>query len=341
MILHVPHVARILCNVELGIDRPMNEPPRNKLPDPADIQKFFENWWKTASAIVATLVSALGSIQIPSPVAYLIAVPITITGIAIAVILYRRDARRGEKDSALKEGLVNKPASQPPGGAFRGLRRLLRGEFLPGPQRRRDAAQLSRQIVHPDFKIAVVTGDSGAGKSSLLEGALVEALETAGHPVVMISNAAQIIPETSTKPATIDSVQPIIAKLRTEVSSRGSSERKPVVLILDQFEELLSRLHSEAQRDELGDALWNLIADGTPLVIGMRKEHLIDFKAIARRFAYKVAFNDTFVVENFDTKEAATVIRECAKLDGITPDEDLPELIAGDLTVDGRVRPVD
>src|SRR5262249_27783732 len=33
--------------------------------------------------------------------------------------------------------------------------------------------------------------------------------------------------------------------------------------------------------------------------------------------------------------------RECAEQDGIVPDQDLPELIADDLAMNGRIRPAD
>jgi hypothetical protein len=314
--------------------------PSPTLPDPADLQKFFENWWRTGSTIVVTLAGALISLQISSPVAYAIAVAVTLIGIVVAIILYRREAQGRAKDDAINRG-IEKRSPGTAGGAFRGLRRFLRGELLPGPQRRRDAAQLLRQVVHPDFRIALVTGDSGAGKSSLLECALVGGLESAGLCVAMISNSGQLVPSDSSGVTAQPQIQPAISKIADEVSRCRTERGKAVVLILDQFEELLSRFRTEQDRNELGDAVWKLIAEGTRVVVGMRKEHLVDFRSIAKRLDYTVSFEDTFLVENFDTKEAAAVIRECAKQDEITPDQDLPELIAEDLAVDGNVRPAD
>jgi hypothetical protein len=315
--------------------------PTPALPDPADLQKFFENWWRTGSTIVATLAGALISLQISSPVAYAVAVAVTVIGIALAIVLYRREARGREKDEEVKQGIGNKSLGSTE-GAFRGLRRFLRGELLPGPQRRRDAAQLFRQVIHPAFKIAVVTGDSGAGKSSMLECALVGELEAAGHGVAMISNSGLLVPLGQAAAEGSSQIQLVIAKIAEEVSRHRGDGGKAVVLILDQFEELLSRFRAEQDRNELGDALWKLIEEGTRVIVGMRKEHLVDFRSIATRLGYTISLGgDTFLVENFDTKEAAAVIRECAKQDGIVPDQDLPELIADDLAVDGRVRPAD
>jgi hypothetical protein len=309
----------------------------NKLPDPLELQKFFEAWWRTGSTIVVTLAGVLASLQIPSSLAYIIALGVTGIGIAFAIAVHRREARARERDEVTKE----KTSSNPLGGAFRGLRRFLRGELLPGPQRRRDGAQLLRQIVHPDFKIAVVTGDSGAGKSSLLECALVEGLSATGHAVAMVSNSTELVPAGPAGSLGSHVVKSVIAKILEEAAQRRVDESKAVVLILDQFEELISRFRAKEDRDELGDCLSALIAEGTRVVLGLRKEFLVDFRDFASRLSYQVSFADVFVVENFDTKEAAAAIRECAKEDGVTPDDELPELIADDLAMDGRVRPVD
>src|ERR1044072_3434590 len=156
----------------------------DKLPDPADLQKFFESWWRTAGTIITTIAAALGSLQITSPTNYIIAGVIAVAGLAIAIFLYRRDVQRRERAEQAEREV--KDAHATASNAFRGLRRFLRGETLPWGQRRRQAAQLSRQLMHPDYKIALVTGDSGAGKSSMLECAIVKTLEEEGHSVAMI-----------------------------------------------------------------------------------------------------------------------------------------------------------
>jgi hypothetical protein len=69
--------------------------PKLTLPDPADLQKFFESWWRTGSAIIATIAGALVSLQISSPTAYAIAVAVTVIGIAVAVFVSTRDQTAG------------------------------------------------------------------------------------------------------------------------------------------------------------------------------------------------------------------------------------------------------
>jgi hypothetical protein len=309
------------------------------LPDPADLQKHFESWWRTASSIVGTIATALAALNLPTSIAYFIAAAVTITGIVIAIVFYRRDLASKEKDAAADRAVHDSKATT--ASAFRGLRRFLRGEFLPGPRRRKVAAQLQLQVTHPDFKIALVTGDSGAGKSSLLECELVDGLEAADHPVVMISNSSRLIASGPLATATTEQIQQLITNLNDQISIRQAEGKKAIVLILDQFEELLSRIQSEDDRGTLGAGIWQIIEKGARIIIGVRKEYLVDFKSIAAKFSYTVSFEDTFLVENFDINEAAEVIRECAKQDQLTPDAELPQLIAQDLAVEGKVRPAD
>lgn len=312
----------------------MTEFPRS-FPDPDQIRKFFESWWGTVSAIFVAIAGPLLALQIPSQIAYGVAAALTAIGLAAVVIMYRRDAKRA---SIAKVDTAPLSEAAAP-GAFRGLRRFRRGEKLPGPQRRRDAAQLLAEVVRSDFKVAVVTGDSGAGKSSLLECALVEALEKAGHPVVMISNPSRLAP--SGQAAGYLDIAPVLGGIDEQLKLKPVDASKPCVLILDQFEELLSRFREGNELTHLGDYLRGEISAGTRLVIGMRKEYLAEFKQVAARLGHVVSFEDTFLVLNFSVSEATEVIRECAARDGISADPELADLIARDLSVDGKVRPAD
>jgi hypothetical protein len=144
------------------------------LPDPEQIKKLFESWWQTGSSIFATLLAALTALQIPSPWARAIALAAVVIGLTASIVVYRWQRKRSQ--TAVRDTAPVLDGSQQTGAAFRGLRRFRRGEVLPGQQRRQEAAQLLSEVLQPSFQVGVVTGDSGAGKSSLLESAVASGL---------------------------------------------------------------------------------------------------------------------------------------------------------------------
>lgn len=307
-----------------------------RFPNPAEIGKFFQDWWQLLSAIVTALAGALITINVESSLAHIIASALTIVGLTLVFVLYRKASRqRNRIDSVEKEiGKENSTAT-----SFRGLRRFLRGEQLPGSQRRALATQLFRQIVHPDFRLAIVAGDSGCGKSSLLECALLDILEQSKYSVAMISSPSRLLP--SGPVGSKSPVESLVVGIQHRAFGLRRENDVPAVLILDQFEELLSRVQSTEDRNALGDGLHAVIKEGVRVIFGIRKENFLDFKSIAQRFDPPVTFEDTFQVHNFDQNEAARVILECVMRDGIDFDQELPSLIAADLAIDGMVRPAD
>ncbi|SEN57548.1 ATP-binding protein [Bradyrhizobium sp. OK095] len=310
--------------------------PADKAPDSREFLKLVEAWKRTIASLGTTIASAGGSFfKIPEPANQIAAFLIAGVGLLISFLIYRRDARQ---HTAAKQ---KKTETSTAAGAFRGLRRFLRGDELPGSVRRVQAIHLAREIERPDFKIALVTGDSGVGKSSLLECALVKKLEELGHSVAMISNSAELGLSHAAAPDHVPRIEDAIAEIGDRMSNFKHDKKKPTIVILDQFEELLSRFRNASDRKLLSDGLWKIVGEGNRIIVGIRKEYLIDFKTISLGPDYIVSFKDTFLVENLETNEAEEIIRECAKQDHLEFDQDLPELIANDLAIEGKVRPAD
>jgi len=313
----------------------MND-PTPPLPDPEQLQKVFQKWWATGASIVGTITSALSALKIPSPWATGIAAALAGIGLILTIVLYRKQVQR-HRDQIRNETELKSDQQRTEGAAFRGLRRFRAGEKLPGAARRRVAASLLTEVQRPSFELAIVTGDSGAGKSSLLECALIQALEGAGYVVEFISNLGAQLP---LEKLNAQGKAAALATIWSDIRSRVEGPGRPVILILDQFEELLSRLPLNA-RDALGDTLQEALAEKWRVVIGLRKEFLAELKEVAARLGRPLSLQDVFILRNFDVPEAAEVIRECAARDRIALDDELPDLIANDLAVDGTVRPPD
>jgi hypothetical protein len=118
-----------------------------QLPDPEELLKFFQGWWRTGSTIVGTFAAALISANISSPTAYVVSTVVVVLGISATIFVYQREAKGRETDQASKDAL-----SKSAQGAFRGLRRFLRGERLPGPQRRREGIRPVRVSTCPPLR---------------------------------------------------------------------------------------------------------------------------------------------------------------------------------------------
>ncbi len=193
----------------------------------------------------------------------------------------------------------------------------------------------------PSFRLGVVTGDSGAGKSSLLEAGLADGLEALGVSVVLVRSIDGILPaEAPRTPAA--GIGKVLEAISREIALR--EQEKPsqrVVVILDQFEEILTRWRASAARRTFGAYIRDEIARDHRFVLGIRREYLVDLREIVAPLPTPPSLRDTILVSNFEPHEAASVIRECARRDQLECDEALPELIARDLTVDGAVRPAD
>lgn len=130
--------------------------------------------------------------------------------------------------------------------------------------------------------------------------------------------------------------------LNAAVEKARTPDRPQTLLILDQFEEVLSRLDDSQSRERLGHYLRTAISSGWRIVVGVRKEYVADIQEIAKQLDRRITLDeDIFNVRNFDMAEAANVIGECAARDSIQCSTELRLLIAGDLAINKQVRPPD
>ena len=309
------------------------------IPDPEDLQKIFDKWWKVASSIVTTLAGAFGALALPSPWNYILAVLVTLCGAGLAIWLKRRQNRT---DKAILIDTQTKGVDvQETDVMIRGLRKYRAGDTLPGMHRRRLATKLKGAILDANFGVGIVTGESGAGKSSLIESTFIPLLKDAGFDVRLDSNIGARLPgEVNEKVMTA-----ILAVRWDEIDREIEEARTPdslgAIIVLDQVEELLTRLRSEASREAFGDLLNRSLGKKHRIVLSIRKEFILELRDVLQRLEAPVSLRDTFLVRNFEPAEAMEIIRECAQRDQINLDEQLPEWIANDLTVDGTVRPAD
>lgn len=307
-------------------------------PDPQKVLKFISDWKEVFTAASSMIGGGLVYIKVPGDRAALIGGAITLIGLAITGFLYRARVKAQEQRQA--DEIVRERSETKAGAAFRGLRRYLRGQQLPCKDRRDRANDLLRYVEQRNFKICTVTGESGAGKSSLIECALIGPLETAGR-IVIEGNAHVRQSMADGHQSERTSPDEIWDAIRADVAQKKGTSTAPVLLILDQFEELLTRFPDDVERSRFGALIQQSLDEGWGIIISIRKEFYPDLQAVALKLKPQLSWESMFRVHNFTEAQAAEVILECSVRDEIVYDDELPETIARDLMTAGEVRPPD
>jgi hypothetical protein len=264
----------------------------------------------------------------------------------------RHEPRRETAEAAEKAEAEHKSALQRK-TAFRGLYSFREDEpdDIPGEVRQREADQIATAIRDEHYSFGVVSGETGSGKSSLLANGVCRRLRQAGVPVVLVPSPRQLRNSSGEAVSTVAALGKILKDRAKAAQSDGSGP--PVVMIIDQFEELLidyaavdPAAPSVRPRNVLAKALAQLTA-GSPkdrlpvkIVCAVRKDYLLDLHDLSPAIPEPLATKSLFHIQNFTRDEAEAVIAACAARDGIaiTP-PGLSATIADGLAEKGLVRP--
>lgn len=191
-----------------------------------------------------------------------------------------------------------------------------------------------------------VVGASGSGKSSLLRAGLVPALQhgdlgvpgSAAWPCVSFAPGAQPVRAFRDSMGAPDdgggSFQTVARRALEKRLGRPAGSQDRLVIIVDQFEELLTQCQDDAARREFVAGLFTL-ADGDSLalvVLGLRS----DFYGACTAYPELVAAlaDDPVVVGPMTTGELRSVIQEPAELAGLAPQAALVEILLRDVGAD-------
>jgi WD40 repeat protein len=154
---------------------------------------------------------------------------------------------------------------------YKGLRAFREADASEFEGRRELAAGLAMRVAHERF-IAVV-GPSGSGKSSLVHAGLVPALRRDDALVVsmvpgtdpLTELEAALLRVTTTEDAGMLRERLLTPDGLVDVANAGASEGAPLVIIVDQFEELWTLVESDRARERFIDLLVRAARSEAPL----------------------------------------------------------------------------
>ncbi|MEG4961530.1 MULTISPECIES: nSTAND1 domain-containing NTPase [unclassified Microcoleus] len=229
--------------------------------------------------------------------------------------------------------------------------------------RSRDIKEISKRIGTPACKLTIVHGQSGVGKSSIIQAWLVPALQLTTFeardilPILLQSYhdwvrdcgeslKAGIEQLKAVKlPGAIDTPTAILKQLQL-----NQDRNLLTVLIFDQFEEFFFAYRDPIGRRELYDFLaecLNQISD-LKIILSLREDYLFYLLEFNRATNLSIIDNDIltkkicYYLGNFSISDAKAIVQTLTKGSQFYLDDDLANALVADLAGEvGEVRPIE
>ena len=219
-------------------------------------------------------------------------------------------------------------------------------------QRDADLTECGQAITDRNFRFGVLSGESGAGKTSFLQAGLWPAL-LGPHRCVYVKftdldPAAAIRQAFVEQQIGIPETTPADAPLSTLLAGVAQTDAKPLILLLDQFEQFFVHFKRESRRRpfirELNE--WYRNGRGLPIkiLICIRGDFLDHLSELQEAMGYSLGPQQKFRLKKFHPEQAAAVFRVIAETEKLDCDESfIKELTERELAGvdDGLISPVD
>lgn len=250
----------------------------------------------------------------------------------------------------------NRPAPKPTieRRAIKGLRPFAfnDAEIFTRLQRDENLREALVSITSKEFRFGVLSGESGAGKTSFLQAGLWPHLPKHNHRCLYVklteADPVESIRQTCIEQKLIPEELPATTRLLEILGSctRGSSD--PLVLLLDQFEQFFVHHKRRSNRKEFVQDLteWyqNSLSLPVKVLICIRSDFSDRLIELHKSLKYSLGPQESFRLEKFEPKQAATVLKVIAETEDILCDEEFVEGIAEKELAsreDGLISPVD
>jgi hypothetical protein len=211
--------------------------------------------------------------------------------------------------------------------------------------------EITELIMRREFRFGVLTGTSGAGKTSLLRAGIYPRLRNEGWKCAVLKLTGQdpltVIKQAILNPLASTNPQLLQLRLLDFVREYHRLGLPSIVLLIDQFEQFFVTNTSRESREPFITEFrqWCQTADQLPLrvLICVKGDSLVNLETLLNDIEHVSTRYNRFVLQNFEIIEAQHVMQELAQRESIPFDyEFLPEL-ASQLALqnDARVSPLD
>lgn len=220
-------------------------------------------------------------------------------------------------------------------------------------QRNHELIECSQVITDNNFRIGILSAESGNGKTSFLRAGLLPALQKLNHRCIYIK-VTDIDPIISIKQTLTDSIvdeipedSNLIETFKNLVKIEGR-DAPPLVILLDQFEQFF--VHQKRKKDrelfikQLCDWYKNNNALRVKILISIRSDFRGRLDEIHKAMGYSPGPQQIFLLEKFTPEQASSIFNTLAESVQLECDKSfLEEMTARELASsdDGLISPVD
>ena len=225
--------------------------------------------------------------------------------------------------------------------AIKGLRSFEEkdAEIFKRLERQKDVQECLDTLQDPELRLAFLMGESGAGKSSLLQAGLMPRLPEAKFQGVYVKLGDRD-PIALIRRALKASEEEFVPMLANAVTRAG----QPIVLILDQFEQFFVQFQ-EPQRSPFIEALKAWYNSDLPvkILIGIRGDLSDRLVELQKALDYTVRPTQVYRLEKFTPEQTTAVLRVIAETENLDFNAPFVLEVARDELAgrDGRISPVE
>jgi len=239
--------------------------------------------------------------------------------------------------------------------AIKGLRPFLfaDADTFAGLQRDVILRECLTGITDKEFRFGILCGESGCGKSSFLQASLWPTLLKSNHRCIYVK-LTDGDPVESIRQGLVEhlrsgrSEEVDIGDVLQLLSKAGESDAKPLVLLLDQFEQFFVHYKRKNERQAfiqlMTDWYRGRFTNSVKILVCLRGDFSDRLIELQKTMGYSLGPQESFRLEKFEPEQAAIVFRVIAETEGIAFDKDfIQEIAKMELAnrEDGLVSPVD